>query len=146
MLAVKNYTQQYVDGCRARVDAQLAKYRALVAAARDLATHEVSPLELAFGEFYPVFFNNQVVVLDSYFTHRLRAAEGKDGNPVNEVRVLASSILENDDRMLAETTIKFDVSKTVLHHDVGDPIALDEQDFTALAAAFFAEIEKRYVA
>ena len=145
MPAVTNYTRRYVDDCRARVDAQLAKYRALVSAARDLATPEVSPLELAFGEFYPVFFNNQVVALDGYFAHRLRGTEGDEGNPADEVRVLAASILENDDRMLAETTRKFDVSKTVLHHNVGDPIALDEQDFSALAAAFFAEIEKRYV-
>lgn len=146
MPAVTNYTQQYVDDCRARVDAQLAKYRALVSAARDLATPEVSPLELAFGEFFPVFFNNQVVVLDGYFAHRPRGAEGTHGNPLDEVRVLAASILENDDRMLAETSMGSDVAKTVLRHDIGDPIALDEQDFTALAAAFFAEVEKRYVA
>jgi hypothetical protein len=146
MLAVKNYTREYIDECRTRVDAQLARYRALVAAARDLATHEVSPLERAFGEFYPVFFNNQVVVLDAYFANRLRAAEGKDGNPANEVRVIAASVLAGDDRMRVDPTIGFDVAKTVLHLGVGDPIALDEQDFTALAAAFFAEIEKRYAA
>jgi hypothetical protein len=146
MLAVKNYTREYIDECRTRVNAQLARYRALVAAARDLATPEVSPLERAFGEFYPVFFNNQVVVLDAYFSNRLRAAEGKDGNPANEVRVIAASVLAGDDRMRVDPTIGFDVAKTVLHLGVGDPIALDEQDFTALAAAFFAEIEKRYAA
>jgi len=145
MLAVKNYTQEYVDECRARVDERLAKYRALASAARDLAGPEVGPLERAFGEFYPVFFATQVVVLDGCFANRLRAAEGKDGNPANEVRVIAASVLGGD-RMLADPTIRFDVAKTVLHLAEGDSIALDEQDFTALASAFFAEIEKRYVA
>jgi len=145
MLAVKTYSRDYVDQCRARVESQLARYRALVSAARDLATPEVSPLERAFGEFYPVFFNTQVVVLDGYFANRLRAAEGKDGNPANEVRVIAASVLGGDDRMLADPTIRFDVAKTVLHLAPGDPVALDEQDFVALAAAFFAEIDKRYV-
>jgi len=145
MLAVKNYTQEYVDECRARVDERLAKYRTLASAARDLAGPEVGPLERAFGEFYPVFFATQVVVLDGCFANRLRAAEGKDGNPANEVRVIAASVLGGD-RMLADPTIRFDVAKTVLHLAEGDAIALDEQDFTALASAFFAEIEKRYVA
>ena len=145
MLAVKNYTQEYVDECRARVDERLAKYRTLASAARDLAGPEVGPLERAFGEFYPVFFATQVVVLDGCFANRLRAAEGKDGNPANEVRVIAASVLGGD-RMLADSTIRFDVAKTVLHLAEGDAIALDEQDFTALASAFFAEIEKRYVA
>ena len=145
MLAVKNYTQEYVDECRARVDERLAKYRTLASAARDLAGPEVGPLERAFGEFYPVFFATQVVVLDGCFANRLRAAEGKDGNPANEVRVIAASVLGGDDRMLADPTIRFDVAKTVLHLAPGDPVALDEQDFVALAAAFFAEIDKRYV-
>jgi len=37
-----------------------------------------------------------VLVLDSSFSHRQRTMELKDGNPLNEVRVLCNSILEND--------------------------------------------------
>ena len=132
MLGVKNYPQTYIDSCRARVDAQAATYRDLVAAG-DVPK-----------SFESVFFNNMVVVLDSYFTHRLRGVEGKDGNPLNEVRVLANSMLENNDTMAADSTIKMDPATSVLGYKVGDPIRVTEQDFARLAEAFFAGIESKF--
>ena len=144
MLAVKTYSRDYVDQCRARVESQLARYRALVSAARDLATDQVSPLERAFGEFYPVFFNTQVVVLDGYFANRLRAAEGKDGNPANEVRVLTASILENGGILAADSTIALKPESSVLGLEVGDPVVVTEEKFMHLAFAYFSEIEARY--
>ena len=39
------------------------------------------------------FFNDQVLLLDLRFVHRLTGIEANDGNPLNEVRVLCNSIL-----------------------------------------------------
>src|SRR5437016_14500540 len=45
------------------------------------------------------FFNDQVLLLDYMFVHRLTGIEGKDGNPLNEVRVLCNSILPNQGKL-----------------------------------------------
>lgn len=132
MLGIKTYTQDYIDACRSRVESQLGTYRNLA------ATVPVDPA------FESVFFNNMVLSLDSYFTHRLRGIEGKDGNPLNEVRVLCKSMTENGDRMTEDPTIRMNPATSVLHHEVGDTIRLGEQDFRLLSKAFFAEIESRF--
>ena len=82
MLGMKAYTQDYIDACRARVDADLSAYRKHVGKAPS-------------KEFEVRFFNDQVLLLDHMFLHRLTGIEGKDGNPLNEVRVLCNSILPN---------------------------------------------------
>jgi len=129
MLGMKTYPQDYIDACRARVDAQLAAYRAAVV--KDSAVEAV-------------FFNNMVIVLDSYFTHRLRGVEGKDGNPLNEVRVLASSMMQGGEKLVKDTQIKLDPETSVLGLEVGATIALTEADFVALSKAFFAELETKF--
>ncbi|MGZ4689897.1 MAG: hypothetical protein ACXVKA_06365 [Acidimicrobiia bacterium] len=141
MLSRNSYTQEYIDACRARVDAQVSAYKAL---ARAAAKAKSAPLGSAIDAIEPVIFNNMVVVLDSYFTHRARATEGKDGNALNEVRVLCTSMLENDDRLVADKQIKLTASKSVLGYEVGDEIRVHQADFVRLAKAFFAEIEKKY--
>jgi hypothetical protein len=85
-----------------------------------------------------------VLVLDSFFTHRLRGMEGKDGNPLNEVRVLCSSLVENGGAFGADSTIKMNPATSVLGYEVGDAIRVSQPDFVRLAEAFFAEIEKKY--
>jgi hypothetical protein len=135
MLSVSKYDQEYVDQCRTRLDVALAKYRALVKTAKKPAV----------DAFEPEFFANLVVVLDTSFVHRLRGKEGKDGNPLNEVRVLCTSLLQNGGEMLADSTIKMKPATSVLKYEVGDQIALTEEDFVAISKAFFAEIESKYV-
>jgi hypothetical protein len=96
------------------------------------------------------FFNDQVLLLDHVFVHRLTGIEGKDGNPLNEVRVLCNSLLLNDGKLQgwpnsAGASIKLPTEKSVLKLKVGDDVKLNESDFVRLSKAFFAEIEKRYL-
>lgn len=144
MLAVKTYSQEYIDACRARVERQLSAYRKLVATARKQGGADATPADAALESFEPVFFNNMVLILDSYFTHRTRAIEKKDGNPLNEVRVLCAAMLNHNDTMTADPTIKLDPAKSVLKCRDGEKIRLNENDFVLISNAFFAEIESRY--
>ena len=49
-----------------------------------------------FAAFEARFLSHLVLALDDYFLHRGRTIEGKDGNPLNEVRLLCDSIKDND--------------------------------------------------
>lgn len=140
MLGMRNYSQDHVEATRRRVDAELGAYRALAAATAG------APADEELATFAPVFFNNMVLALDAAFIHRLRVVEGKDGNPLNEVRALASSLLEHDGVLTIEKSLNLKPDTSVLGLDAGDRIALDETTFVKLADAFFAEIEKRFVA
>jgi len=133
VLAAKTYPQDHIDACRARMDAQLATYRTLAASADPAAVEA----------FAPVLFANLVLALDGGFVHRTRGVEGKDGNPLNEVRMLCTSILQGD-VLLADSTIKYKPEASVLGLAIGDEIRLDEPGFTRLAEAFHAEIERRF--
>jgi hypothetical protein len=142
MLGRKNYTRQEIDTARAMVEADLRAYRALPPAAKTKA-------------FEANFFNREVLLLDYLFVHRLTGAEGKDGNPLNEVRVLCNSLLLNQGRvqvdkqpgwpMSAGSSLKLPPEKSMLKLKVGDEVELSETDFVRLSTAFFTELEKRYL-
>jgi hypothetical protein len=144
MLSVTSYPQAYVDATRAKIDAQLDAYDALAAAAREAAGAKDKKVGPALAGFEPLFFNHMLLALDNYFLHRGRNLEGKDGNPLNEVRVLVSSIANNNATMVADKTIKMKPGTTVLSYEVGDAIALNEDDFRRLAKAFLTEIEIKF--
>jgi hypothetical protein len=144
MLSVNHYDQAYIDGCRAKVDVQIAAYRDLVNATAGSRGSGRARSDAAVETFEPVFFNTMVLMLDAYFVHRMRAMEGKDGNPLNEVRVLGTSILNSDGIMTADKSIRLDPAASILGYEVGDVIAVREKDFLRLADAFFSEIEERY--
>lgn len=141
MLSRNSYPQGYIDECRARVKADVATFNELVAAAKKAGK---PALDSTVASFEPVFFNNMVIVLDSAFTHRSRTMEGKDGNPLNEVRVLCNSLMENGGSLAADKSITLKPATSVLHHEVGDEIHLSEDDFVRLSDAFFAEIEAKF--
>jgi hypothetical protein len=98
----------------------------------------------AIEAFEPRFFNALVLQLDYSFVHRTRNLEGKDGNAMNEVRVLCSSLLNGDGTLVADTTVKLDPATSVLGLAAGDPIALNEDDFVRLCDAFFERLGTVY--
>ena len=85
-----------------------------------------------------------VLVLETMFMHRMRAQEGKDGNPLNEVRMITNSILTNDNKLLADNTIKYKAEKSVLKIKLEQEISLTAKDFIKLSDAFFDEIENKF--
>jgi len=138
MLGVKNYSKEYVDACKANIDQQLKTYTKLASEAKNADSKTIVAFEHS-------FFNNLVVLLDAFFVHRIRAVEGKDGNPMNEVRVVANSVLSNKGKMGTDSTIKMKPENSVLKLKAGDEIRLSQQQFVMLSKAFFAEMEKRYL-
>jgi hypothetical protein len=139
MLGMKQYAKDYIASCRDRIDADTKAWKKAKPADATLETS---------------YFNAQTMLLDHMFVHRLAGQEGKDGNPLNEVRVISNSILLNDGKLQPEkqkgwpnsahSRIKWVPEKTVLGLKPGDKIAIKEADFAKLAKAFFAEIEKKY--
>jgi hypothetical protein len=135
MLGMSKYPQEYIDFCKAQIDAQLKAYRKLAKA---------SDGNGALTEFEPQFFNHMVLALEQYFCHRLRTVEGKDGNPLNESRVLSTSIMSHGGVMTADKTIKMKPENTLLGYGYDDQIALTDKEFAKLAGGFFAELQKKF--
>ncbi|MEQ1771031.1 MAG: hypothetical protein ABL879_14450 [Devosia sp.] len=133
MLAVTSYKKDYVAACRAGAESQLKSLRKLKKAA---------PADVA--AFVPGYFVVMVLGLDHFFLHRQRSFEGKDGGPLNELRMLCDSIKENDGVLTANSTIKYKAEKSQTGLAIGDRIVLDDKQFERLADAVFDEIETKY--
>ena len=126
-----SYTSDEVEACRDNCDALLAAW-----GANDV---EDSTLEtLVFGQ--------AVVVLHTWFGHRDRGLEGGDGNAMNEVRVIADSIVDNDAVLRVEGPITWVPARTVLRLAVGDEVEITADGFERLTAAYLAAIEATYPA
>jgi hypothetical protein len=136
MLCVNKYKKDYIDECRARMESLATAARA-----------EKRALNSAVDAFEPLFFNNLSLVLDNYFVHRSRTMEGKDGNPLDEFRMICTLLLQNQGVMCMDktnNTIKYNPEKSVLKLQVEAPIKLSESDFLRLFRAFFAGIESKF--
>jgi hypothetical protein len=137
MLGVKTYPNAYIDTCRAEIAARLASFDRLADAASSSAA-------AALADFAPRFNSTLVVYLEACFVHRVRALEGKDGNPLNEIRMLASSIIEHAGVLTANSTIRYRPQDAVLGIGLGDTIDIDRDGLLRLVDAFFAELRQRF--
>lgn len=140
MLSVAHYDQTYIDACREKVERHVDAYEEVAT-----ATAGGSRMQAALASFEPRCFNHMVLALDEYFCHRARGKEGKDGNPLNEVRVLCTSIMLHDGVHTPDTSIKLDPARSVLKLEIGAEIALSAADFRLLSTSFLDEIERKYV-
>jgi hypothetical protein len=142
MLGRKDYTQAEYDQARAAVAQQIAgfkKVEGLVGKAGDKKASST------FDEFEAVYFNNMALVLDRYFIHRIRPVTGKDANPINELELLADSLMNNAGTFRGNNVIKYVPESSVLNLKVGDTIKLSLDDFERLADAFFDELKRRFL-
>ncbi len=130
MLGVKEYEKKYINSCRENIKSLMAAYK------------KINDPKLK--EFEPLFLNNMLVALDAFFVHRVRAQEGKDGNPLNEVRMLRQSILTNGGKLATDKTIRYKAAGSILKLNIADEIKPYLQIFEISAKAFFNEIEKKY--
>jgi hypothetical protein len=122
------------------INDRISAYRAVLAALRG------SPptLQKKLSRLEASYFNDLVVVLEGCFVHRLRAKEGRDGNALNEVRLISSSLLEHGGYLTFEKGVRLDPYDSVLRMTEGQPINITMSQFSSLADAFFVEIESRY--
>jgi hypothetical protein len=143
MLGRKTYTQEELDHARTAIDRQLAAYKKLVRAID--ATTPDPKVRSALEAFEPLMLNSMTLALDRYFVHRVRMVTGKDGNPLNEVELMADSLMDNDGVLRANNVIKLVPDQSVLKLEIGDRIKLSAAQFERLAKAFLAEIEAKFL-
>jgi hypothetical protein len=142
MLGRKDYTRQELDRAKAAVTEQLTAYRKLAKAVDAAGDPKASA---ALAAFEPLLFNNMALALDRHFVHRVRNVTGKNGNPLNEVELIAESLMGDGGEFRGNNVIKLDPAKSVLQLAPGDRIALTASQFERLAGAFLAELEARFV-
>ncbi|WP_049785516.1 hypothetical protein [Cellulomonas gilvus] len=136
MLAQGTYDADYLAGCRAQIGADIAAF--------DNARIDAQGSEDVLGDLELSYFAALLLSLEMRFVDRPRDVEGTDGNPLNEVRVIARSLMTNGGRMLADASLPLDPARTVLGLRPGDDIQLRYDDFVRLSDAFFTELEARY--
>src|SRR5262245_12227831 len=102
MLYKKRYSQEYIDTCREKITGHVDAYRKMVSAARKHSAKNGAQLDEAIERFEPHFFNNLVLTLDCHFARRARTLEKKDGNALNEVRMLCASLATDQGMLQAD--------------------------------------------
>ena len=85
-----------------------------------------------------------VVALEGWFVHRLRGVEGRDGNALNEVRLLALGVTENGGYFPSAHGIRWQSAMSVTGYRAGDRIRLSEAVFSRLAGVFLDGIAAKF--
>ncbi|HEY3059904.1 MAG TPA: hypothetical protein VGL99_13105 [Chloroflexota bacterium] len=130
MLGRKSYTRGEIEHGKVAVEEQLAGFRKLQSVA---------------SGFEAMFFNSMALVLDPYYVHRLRVSTGKDGNALNELELIADSLLNNGGVLRGNNVVKYVPEQSVVKLKVSDKIHLTADEFERLSAAFFGELERKFL-
>ncbi len=142
MLGRNSFTPDELKSARGAINAELSAYKKLAQAVEKSGDPAA---QKALEDFEPLHFNRLTLALDRPFVHRVRNASGKDSNPLNEVELIAESLMNDGGTFNAGTVIKYKPEETVLGLGAGDPIALRRGQFEELAKAFFGEIEQKFM-
>jgi hypothetical protein len=145
MLGRKDYTKEELKRAKEVVNEQLVSFEAVASSLG--SSRSGSKAGKALDELEGVVFNNMVLALDRFFVHRLRSVTGKDGNPLNELEMLADSLMNNGGVLHNPfaNVIKYVPEDSVLKLKIGDPIRLSATEFEQLANAVFADLKRKYV-
>ena len=144
MLCDNHYSRKYIEACEANIAIQVSAWQKLENAVRIEPSAEPSRLEGTLQEIEPHFFNNMALVLDCHFANRSRTLEKKDGNPLNELRMLCNA-LHSDNILRADKGIRYDPERAILGYHPGDEIRLNAANFIRLYLACFSEIKAKYL-
>lgn len=134
MLGRNSYPAAQIAACRKDMAEMAATWRA-VAARSEAKAREEAEVQV---------FNQMVVALEGWFVHRLRGVEGKDGNPMNEVRLLAQGVTAQNGWFPEDKTIRWRPEASITGYAPGDRIRLDERTFSRLAGAFLDAVAERF--
>jgi hypothetical protein len=124
MLLRTGYDRSYVAACRESVGAAAEELRRVEAGS--------------------AAWNQLVVALDRWFSLRNPKLEGRGGNPLNEVRVIAEAVIEHGAVMTVPKGIRLRSETSVLGLEESDEITLDGDAFERLLDAFLAEVEEKF--
>lgn len=128
--------------CRRLIDPHLCAWSRLARTLRAADDgRQAAPAALA-----PSYLAALVVVVEYAFVDRTPDLEGADGNPLNDVRAIADSVIRADGVMTVSPALARRPETSVLGLAAGDPIARSEADCPHFADAFFTQLEATYVA
>ena len=140
MTAAADVSRTHVQACRADLDAQLAAYRNLIAAASKASGMSLTRIDAALAAFEPGYFNHLLLALDGRLARA--ATAGPANSPaVLEVRLLCDGLARHGGVLVVPASAGYEPSRSVLGLDAGDPVALDADDFIALSTAFLDAVE-----
>ena len=134
MLGRSTYPKTQIAACRAEMAQLCATWRAIAARSEAKARAEAEAQ----------VFNQMAVALEGWFVQRLRGVEGKDGNPMNEVRLLAQGVTSNGGYFPSDNTIKWRPEACVTGYRAGDRIALSEAIFARLSEAYLDALTAKF--
>src|SRR5205085_2569884 len=124
----KDYTAEEIAAGKALIKAQLAALKKAKAT----------------GDLETVTCTSAVLALDRFYVHRIRPVTGKDGTPLNELELIAMSLLVHGGVFTTDKVIKYKPELSVLGLKPGDKVALNAADVQRLSDAVFAELAEKF--